>query len=170
MELIVNVTENWGIGMGEQLLVTIHADLKRFRALTMGKTVILGRKTLQTFPAGRPLKGRRNLILSTQPGYHVEGAEVAHHLDELFSMLDKDEATCVIGGESIYRLLLPYCTHAHVTKTYLNLPADRFFPNLDALPNWSLESKSELQEEDGVLFQYCDYINTSPMGAYESCT
>ncbi|MBE6932161.1 MAG: dihydrofolate reductase [Ruminococcaceae bacterium] len=161
MELIVNVSENWGIGMGDRLLVSIRADLLRFRELTMGGTVILGRKTLQTFPGGRPLKGRRNIILSTSADYQVENAEVAHNLEELLSLLRPEENTFVIGGESIYRLLLPYCERARVTKSYVNLPADRFFPKLDEMPNWKVENTEELLEENGVSFQYIDYVNSN---------
>lgn len=163
MELIVNVSENWGIGMGDRLLVSIRADLLRFRELTMGGTVILGRKTLQTFPGGRPLKGRRNIILSTNADYQVENAEVAHNLDELLALLRPEEKNFVIGGESIYRLLLPYCEKARVTKSYVNLPADRFFPNLDEIPNWKVENTEQMQEENGVAFQYIDYVNSSPI-------
>ena len=159
MELIVNVSENWGIGMGDRLLVSIRADLLRFRELTLGGTVILGRKTLQTFPGGRPLKGRRNIILSTNPDYQVENAEVAHSVEELLALLRPEESTFVIGGESIYRLLLPYCEKARVTKSYVNLPADRFFPNLDEMPNWQVEYTEERLEENGVSFQYVDYVN-----------
>lgn len=162
MELIVNVSENWGIGMGDQLLVSIRSDLLRFRTLTMGSTVILGRKTLQTFPGGRPLKGRRNIILSTQADFCPEGAEVAHNVQELLRLLRPEEKIFVIGGESVYRLLLPYCSRARVTKSYVNLPADRFFPDLDALPNWQLEAQEEILEENGVQFQYIDYVNLTP--------
>ncbi len=162
MELIVNVSEHWGIGQGERLLVSIRADLQRFRALTLGGTVILGRKTLGTFPGGRPLKGRRNIVLSTQPDYAPEGAEVAHSLAELQHFLNPEEQIFVIGGESIYRLLLPYCSRARVTKTYVNLEADRFFPNLDSLPDWQIEAREEVLEENGIQFQYVDYVNLNP--------
>ena len=139
MDLVVNVTENWGIGNQNELLVAISADFKRFRQLTTGRTVILGRKTLATFPGGRPLKNRRNLVLSGNPGYQVEGAA------------------------SIYELLLPYCSEARVTKTLLTVPADRFFPNLDELPNWHITETSEILEENGICFQYVDYKNDAPL-------
>ena len=157
MELIVNVTENWGIGKGDALAVRISADLKRFRSLTMGKTVILGRKTLQTFPGGRPLKGRRNLILSRDPDFQVEGAEVFHSVEALLAALSGDAV--VIGGESIYRQLLPYCTKGYVTKTYLRPDCDRFFPNLDELPGWHITEASPMQEEADIRFQYLTYEN-----------
>lgn len=165
MEAIVNVSADWGIGFENCLLVAIRADLRRFRALTEGKTVILGRKTLETFPNGKPLKNRRNIILSANPTYFVEGAEVAHGLEELKALLygTPTDAVAVIGGETIYRLLLPYCTAARVTKTLQSFPADRFFPNLDALPRWERSSVSDVMEENGVRFQYLDYVNHDPL-------
>ena len=164
MQLVVNVTENWGIGMENQLLVTISADLKRFRQLTTGKTVILGRSTLATFPGGRPLKNRRNLVLSRNPNLIIEGAEVYPDIPSLLAAikdLDQDSVS-VIGGASVYEALLEYCDTAFVTKTLLTPPADRFFPNLDELPNWNIVSRSEVCEENGISYQYVDYINTAP--------
>lgn len=164
MELVVNVTENWGIGFENRLLVSISADLRRFRALTTGKTVVLGRKTLETFPNGKPLKNRTNIILTNNPAYRAEGALIAHGTDELFSLLraQEREQICVIGGASVYRLLLDYCDTARVTKTYVNQKADAFFPNLDALDNWSVSDTSEIYEENGIRFQYIDYVNPCP--------
>ena len=163
MELIVNVTENWGIGLRDQLLVAISADLKRFRALTTGKTVILGRRTLATFPGGRPLKNRENIVLTHDKNFAAEGALVAHDLPELFALLRGKnlDDVCVIGGASVYEQLLPYCVRARVTKTLLTPEADRFFPNLDALENWQIEQASAPQEENGVRFSYIDYVNLS---------
>ena len=164
MQLVVNVTQNWGIGMQNQLLVTISADLKRFRRLTTGKTVILGHSTLATFPGGKPLKNRRNLVLSRNPDLVIEGAEVYPDIPSLLTAvkaLDKDSVS-VIGGASIYEALLEYCDTAFVTKTYVEPEADRFFPNLDQLPNWQIAEQSEIFEENGVTYQYIDYINTAP--------
>ena len=110
MNLIVAVDENWAIGKGGDQLVYIKADLKRFRELTTGHGVILGRKTLATFPGGRPLKNRRNLILSATPGYEVEGAEVFADVDSLLAEAPED--AFVIGGESVYRTLLDRCDTA----------------------------------------------------------
>ncbi len=161
MNCIVNVSENWGIGCDGALLVSISADLKRFRELTSGKTVILGRKTLATFPGGRPLKNRRNLILSTNPDFTVEGAEVVHSVPELLCAVHDcaDDAVCVIGGAEIYKLLLPYCHKAQITKTFVHQAADAFFPNLDELEGWQVESAGPVEEENGIRYQYIDYIN-----------
>lgn len=164
MELIVNVTENWGIGLENRLLVSISADLRRFRQLTEGKTVILGRRTLETFPGGRPLKNRRNILLTANPDFRAEGAEIVHSEQELFAVLRTlpREELCVIGGASVYRLLLDYCDAARVTKTGLVCKADAFFPDLDAAENWRIAAQSEMQEENGLRFRYIDYVNLTP--------
>lgn len=164
MTAIVCVSRNWGIGKDGALLFHISDDLKRFRALTTGKTVVLGRKTLETFPNGKPLKNRTNIILTNNPAYRAEGALIAHGTDELFSLLraQEREQICVIGGASVYRLLLDYCDTARVTKTYVNQKADAFFPNLDALDNWSVSDTSEIYVENGIRFQYIDYVNPCP--------
>lgn len=161
MKAIVNVTENWGIGFENQLLVSISADLRRFRALTEGKTVVYGRKTLETFPHGRPLKNRRNIILSTDRALTVEDAQVVHNLTELFEVLSgvPTDDICVIGGAAVYAQLLPYCSSALVTKTRGTLPADKFFPDLDQLPNWHMERISPPVWEQNIEFWFEDYVN-----------
>ena len=164
MELIVAVDRGWGIGNNGELLCRISDDLKNFRAVTTGKTVILGSKTLSTFPGGRPLKNRRNIIMSRRPDYNVEGAEVAHSPEELLTMLDKDESAIVIGGESIYKLLLPLCDTAIISKFDIDLPKDAFFPNLDSDPEWIIDEQSEIftaSETDshpGMKWQIVKYI------------
>ena len=155
MNLIVVVDENWAIGKGGDQLVYIRADLKRFQALTSGHTVILGRKTLATFPGGRPLKNRTNLILSATPGYTVEGAQVFSGADALLAHAPED--SFVIGGESVYRALLDHCDTAYVTKIHAAFPADRYFPDLDAHPDWTVAEESEVLEENGIRFHYVTY-------------
>lgn len=155
MNLIVAVDENWAIGKGGDQLAYISADLKRFKDLTTGHPVILGRKTLATFPGGRPLKGRRNLILSATPGYTVEGAEVFADTDRLLAAATED--AFVIGGESVYRALLEHCDTAYVTKIHAGFPADRWFPDLDSHPDWTVAEESEVLEEKGLSFHYVTY-------------
>ena len=104
MKLIAAVDEHWALGKGGDQLVYISQDLKRFKTLTTGHPVILGRKTMATFPGGRPLKGRRNLILSRNPDFAPEGAEVYPDLDSLLAQAPED--SCVIGGASVYKALL----------------------------------------------------------------
>lgn len=164
MDLVVNVSENWGIGKNGDQLVYISADLKRFRQLTTGKTVILGRKTLATFPGGRPLKNRTNLILSGSLS-HVEGAEIFPELSLLLAHLKalNSDNVSVIGGASVYRALLPYCATAHITKTFGLGDADTFFPNLDQMENWVKTDSGPLLEENRTTFQYITYENKTPL-------
>ena len=161
MDAIVNVTEDWGIGFEGRLQITIHQDMRRFRELTAGKTVILGRKTLETFPGGRPLKNRRNLILTTRPD-PIEGGETVASLEELFAALREGEEAMVIGGERVYRQLLPWCGRAYVTRTLLRRSADAWFPDLDADEAWEAEEIGPLLEEDGVFFRFYTYKNRAP--------
>lgn len=155
MRAIVAVDENWGIGRGGDQLCYISADLKRFKALTTAHPVILGRKTLATFPGGRPLPGRRNLILSRDPDFTVEGAEVYHDLASLLATAPED--SFVIGGGSVYHALLDRCGTAYVTKIMSTFDADTYFPNLDADPVWQVAEREEPLEENGLKFQYFTY-------------
>ncbi|MPM15983.1 Dihydrofolate reductase [bioreactor metagenome] len=155
MKLIVAADRNWGIGCENRLLAHISPDLKRFRALTSGHPVLLGRKTLETFPGGRPLPGRRNLILSAAPGYAVEDGEVYPSLDAVLKAAPED--TFVIGGESVYRALLPFCDTAFVTKIMASFPADAFFPNLDKESDWELIQTEAMMEYGDLHFQYVTY-------------
>lgn len=155
MNLIVAVDQNWAIGKGGDQLVYIPADLKHFKELTLGHPVVLGRRTLATFPGGRPLKGRRNLILSATPGYQVEGAEVFPDLESLLAAAPGD--SFVIGGESVYRALLPCCDTAYVTKIDAAFPADRYFPDLDDDPEWMVQGEGDVLEQNGLTFRYMKY-------------
>ncbi len=159
MNVIVAVDENWAIGKDGDQLVYIPEDLKRFKSLTMGHPVILGRKTLATFPGGRPLKGRRNLILSRDPGFSPEGGEVYPDLPSLLARAPED--AFVIGGQSVYQALLPQCSTAYVTKLHREYPADCWFPNLDRSPDWALEEESEPMEHQGLVFHYAFYRRIS---------
>ena len=156
---VVAVDKNWGIGNEGNLLFHISEDLKNFRRLTEGKTVILGRKTLQTFPKAAPLKNRRNIILSRDESYSVEGAEVAGSIEEATELLKNEDTdnVVVIGGESIYRQMLHLCDTAVVTKIDAEAPSDKFFPNLDNDEDWYLAEESEVKEENGIKFKFCTY-------------
>ena len=155
MNVIAAVDQTWAIGKDGDQLVRIPADLKRFQTLTSGHTVILGRKTLATFPGGRPLKNRRNLILSRDPFFAPEGAEVFRDLDSLRAAAPAD--AFVIGGASVYQALLPFCSKAYLTKIHRTWPADVFFPDLDADPAWKVVEESEPLEHEGLFFRYVTY-------------
>ncbi len=154
---MVAVDLQWGIGFQGDQMVYLSQDLKHFKETTQGHTVIVGRKTLATFPQGKPLKNRRNLIFSREVGWTVEGAEVVHSLEELWGTLQPEELAFVIGGEEIYRLLLPYCYKAYVTQLEASFPADTYFPNLIDLPHWIEVSRSSPQEEAGIGFSFVEY-------------
>ena len=155
MNVIVAVDRNWAIGKGGDQLVYIPADLKHFKALTTGHPVILGRKTMATFPGGKPLKGRPNLILSRNPDFSPEGAEVYPDLDALLARVPED--AFVIGGASVYHALLERCDTAYVTKIDAEYPADCWFPNLDEDPAWVVIEESEPMEHEGLTFRYVTY-------------
>lgn len=159
MNLIVAVDENWGIGNKNELLVRIPADMKFFRQETTGKVVVLGRKTLETFPQGLPLKNRTNIILSSNPAYQVKDAVVVHSVDELLEELKKynEEDVYIIGGESVYKQLLPYCKVAHVTKIDHAYEADAHFPNLDEDEAWEITADSDEQTYFDITYHFLKY-------------
>jgi dihydrofolate reductase len=153
MNLIAIVDRNWAIGRGGDQLIYLSADLKRFRALTGGHTVILGRKTLATFPGGRPLKGRRNLILSRDPDFQVEGGQVCRSPEEAAALADPD--AFVLGGGTVYHALVDACDTAYLTQVDRAFPgADTWFPDLSRRPGWAVAETEPWQEEDGVPFRY----------------
>ena len=159
MYAIVAVSKNWGIGKDNELLFSIPEDMKYFREMTAGKTIIMGRNTLESFPNGAPLKNRRNIIISTNEDYVVEGAEIVHspaQALELLSELPEDEIY-VVGGSEVYRAMLPFCEKAFVTKVRKGAEADRFFPDLDSLPDWKLSQEGEEKEHEGLRYRFCVY-------------
>ena len=159
MNLIVAADKNWGIGKDNKLLVSIPSDMKFFRTQTTGKVVVMGRKTLESFPNQMPLKNRTNIILTRNPGYSVKGGTVVHSLDELTEALKpyEEEEIYVIGGDSIYKLLLPYCSTAHVTSIDFAFEADSFFPNLDEDGEWEITGKSEEQTYFDLEYEFVKY-------------
>lgn len=160
MRAIVAVSQNWGIGRDGQLLFRISTDLQRFKALTTGHTVVMGRKTLESLPGGRGLPNRRSLVLTRRDNFTPDRAEVVRSLEEAVALAG-DEAF-VIGGQEVYAQLLPYYTRVYVTKVFADAPADAFFPNLDQDPHWKPVSVSEVLEENGLKFQYVEYEKTEP--------
>ena len=159
MNLIVAVDENWAIGNKNELLVRIPADHKFFRQETTGKVVVLGRKTLETFPQGLPLKNRTNIIMSTNPSYQVKDAVVVHNVEELLKELKQYDTqdVYIVRGESIYRQMLPYCDVAHVTRIDHAYEADAFFPNLDECPEWQITADSEEQTYFDITYHFLKY-------------
>ena len=163
MNIIVAADKNWAIGKNNKLLVSIPQDMKFFRETTTGKVVVMGRKTLESFPGGQPLKKRVNIVLTSDKNYHVNGADIVHSIDALLEELKKypAEDIYVIGGESIYRQLLPYCDKAYVTKIEHAYDADTFFPNLDEDPQWRMTKTSDEQTYFDLDYEFTIYERLS---------
>lgn len=159
MNLIVAVDKNWAIGNKNELLVRIPADQKFFRETTIGKVVVMGRKTLESFPNGLPLKNRTNIVLTHDVNYRVPDAILVHTMEELHEELKKynSDDIYVIGGETIYRQLLDECDTAHVTKIDYAYDADTYFPNLDENPDWEITADSEEQTYFDLEYYFYKY-------------
>ena len=159
MNIIVAVDENWAIGYRGDLLVRIPADHKMFRNETIRKVVVLGRKTMDTFPGGLPLAGRTNIVLTRNPEYQVKDAIVVHSVEELLAELKNYDTkdVYVIGGDSVYSQLLPYCDTAHVTKIDRSYEADTYFPNLDASGEWEITAESDEQSYFDTTYHFLKY-------------
>ncbi len=146
MNLIVAVDKNWAIGKDNRLMWSIPADMKYFREMTKGNIVIMGRKTLESFPQGQPLKDRVNIVVTRNESYKAKGAVIVHSVEEALKEAAKYEGEVfVIGGESIYRAMLPYCGRAYVTKIDHAFEADTWFPDLDKDEEWQMTKISEEQ-------------------------
>ena len=159
MNLIVAVDENWAIGYKNELLIRIPADMKMFREETTGKVVVMGRKTLESFPGQRPLPKRTNIVLTKNKDYKVKDAEVVHSIEELLEELKKypDEEIYITGGETVYRQMLPYCDVAHVTRIDRKYEADAFFPNLEEEGNWEITAESDEQSYFDTTYTFVKY-------------
>lgn len=165
MNAIAAVDNHWAIGYKGALLVRIPMDQKFFRDTTMGKVVVLGRKTLETFPNGLPLKGRTNIILSKNPDLKIKDAVVVHSKEELFEELKKynSEDIFIIGGSSVYDMMIPYCDLVHLTKIDYSYQADAYFPNLDENPNWRITGESDENTYFDLEFTFYRYENLHPL-------
>ena len=159
MKAILSADRNWGIGNGNKLLVSIPSDMKFFRQTTTGKVVVMGRKTLESFPNGQPLKNRTNIVLTSNPDYKVKDAVIVHSKEELLKTLEQydSENIYIIGGESIYRMMLPYCDTVFVTKIDRAFQADTFFPNLDEMEEWQMTDEGEEQTCFDLEFRFTKY-------------
>ncbi|MDD5945056.1 MAG: dihydrofolate reductase [Clostridia bacterium] len=159
MNIIASADKNWGIGNKGQLLAHVSADMKFFKSKTVGNTVILGRKTLATFPGGKPLKDRENIILTTDKAFDGQGAAVVHSVEELKDFIKdrNSESLYVIGGGTVYSQLMELCDMAYITKFEKEYEADTFIENLDKAEDWYLAEESEPMEERGTVYRFCTY-------------
>ncbi len=156
MEAIVAVYDDWGIGCCGTQPVAISADRKFFRETTKGAMVIVGRKTLADFPGGKPLPNRMNVVLSSGDP-KVEGIVVCHNVEQVLMLANVAAKPMVIGGGSVYRLLLPYCRKVYVTKVHTCPTSDTYFPNLDEDSHWKMTQILQEGEENGIAYEMCLY-------------
>ena len=163
MNAIAAVSLDWGIGQGNGLLFHISEDMRRFRALTTGGTVLMGRRTLDSMPNGRPLPQRRNIVLTRQPDFHREGVEVVHSIEDALALAGED--AWVIGGGEIYAALLPYCRRCYITRVYAQPACDTFFPDLDRLPQWRLFRSEPVCGGEDPAYQFVEYVQPCPAGS-----
>ena len=165
MKAILSADRNWGIGNGNKLLVSIPSDMKFFRQTTTGKVIVMGRKTLESFPNGQPLKNRTNIVLTENPDYRVKDAVIVHSKEELLKTLEQydTEDIYIIGGESIYRMMLPYCDTVLVTKIDRAFQADTFFPDLDKMEEWEMTEEGEEQTCFDLEFRFTKYERRQEM-------
>lgn len=159
MKAIVNVDKNWGIGIGNELLNPIPADMKFFRETTTGNVVVMGRKTFLSFPGPKALPKRVNIVITTDKEWSAPDITVCHSLEELYETLKNydTDSVYVIGGSTVYEQLVPLCDTVYVTKVETSKSADKFFPNLDADDTWKIESEGEEQEHNGEKFRFLTY-------------
>lgn len=165
MNIIVAVSENWGIGRDNDLLFNIPQDMKFFRETTMNKVVVMGRKTLESFPNQKPLPKRTNIVLSRNQDFSPDGVLVCHSIEELLKELKKynSEDVFIIGGEQIYRAMIPFCHKAYITKVQKEAEADSFLPDFTKLHTWELEDTSPELSDNGYTFTFNLYKNNQPI-------
>lgn len=164
MQLIAAVDKNWAIGRRGQMLVTIPADQKMFRQETMGKVVVMGRKTLKTLPGGRPLDGRKNLILTRDPGFQIKGADICRSMDQALLTLEgykkaglcREEDIFIIGGQTVYEQFLPYCSTAHITYIDYAYEADAYMVNLER-EGWRITASGSEQTYFNLCYEFRRY-------------
>ena len=158
MNAIVVTDRAWAIGRDGDLLFSLPTDMRRFRSMTLDGTVILGRKTLDSFPGGRPLPKRRNIVITRDPAFQREGCEVVHSPAEALALAGGGDVW-LIGGGSIYAALLDRCSRAYITRVNAAVTdADTFFPDLDSLPEWAEACTEAPVTENGLTYQFVEYV------------
>lgn len=162
MKMIVCVAEDFGIGLNNDLLFSLPPDMKFFRETTMGKVIIMGRGTLDSFPGGKPLKNRTNIVLTRDKNFSREGVEAFNTKEEILNYVKKFDSddVYIIGGGQIYEMFKDVCDEVLITKVRKTVPADTFFFNIDNDSDWYLASESEIMEYEGISFSFCAYKRT----------
>lgn len=163
MNSIVVVDKNWAIGKDGRLLVHLPGDLKYYKEKTIGNHIIVGRKTLESFPGGKPLPGRSNIVLTRDEKYRKEGCIICHSVQDVMDTVAgiDDKSIFVAGGAEIYREFFDLCDTFFVTKIYDEFEADRYFLDLDNDKGFSIEWQSEIREEKGVQYRFLKYVRNN---------
>ena len=159
MNMIVAADINCGIGKDGGLLTHLSGDLKYFKEKTLGKVVVMGRKTLESLPGGKPLPGRTNIVLTSNPDFNKEGCIVVRNMDELRSKCSQypEDMVMIIGGAMLYNALMEDCESLFITKIYKEFEADTFIKNPDTLSDYKIVWQSEMQEEHGIQYRFFEY-------------
>lgn len=152
ISIIVAVSEDWGIGKDNELLWNISEDLKRFKRLTMGNTIIMGKKTWESLPK-RPLPGRKNIVLTDDPKECIDCSVTAYSIEDALRKCDKNEEIFIIGGGSIYRQFMPLADRLYITHVHKKAPADIYFPEID-MNIWKVVEKEEFPASEMVAIPY----------------
>ncbi len=158
MNAITVVDENWAIGKDGGLLAHLPGDLKYYKEKTLGNVIVVGRKTLESFPGGKPLPGRTNIVLTANPHFEAERCIVCRSKDEVLAKLQAfdGQEVFIAGGAAVYQQFLDDCDAFYVTKIDAGFAADRYFPNLDAL-GYQVRWESPAQEENGIRYRFLKY-------------
>lgn len=170
MILIFAVDKSWDIGFAGGMLAEIREDLKRFRELTEGNIVIMGRKTLEAIPGQKPLTNRINILITRSDEFENKGFYIIDDIGKLHLLLEElnpknQMKVFVTGGESVVKQLMPYCSKAYITKILKDFPkSDTSIPNLDEDKDWEKTSESQIHYQDDLPFQYINYIRISSGG------
>ena len=158
MKFIVSVDMNWGIGKDNDLLMRIPDDMKQFREKTTGNVIVMGRKTLESFPNSKPLPNRLNLVITSNKDYYAEGVVICHSIDEALEKIKElNKDVYIVGGGSIYTAFMPYCNEAIITKFEKVFDADTFIENLDENKDWKVDSVEKTDEYEGVKYKVIRY-------------
>jgi dihydrofolate reductase len=156
ISIIVAVSEDWGIGKDNELLWHISEDLKRFKRLTTGNTVVMGKKTWESLPR-RPLPGRKNIVLTDNSKEIIENALTCYSIEDALSKCSPDEEVFIIGGGSIYRQFMPLADRLYITHVHKKAPADIYFPEID-LNIWKVNEEEEFVSDEGIPYTYTVYL------------
>jgi dihydrofolate reductase len=157
ISIIVAVSDDWGIGKDNELLWHISDDLKRFKKLTLGNTIIMGKKTWESLPK-RPLPGRKNIVLTDDPKESIDNSVTAYSIEDALSKCEEDEEIFIIGGGSVYRQFMPIADRLYITHVHQTAPADIYFPAID-LSIWEITAKEELKTDgiNSIPYTYAIY-------------